>query len=213
MDVFHFVCWVVETNGLSLLSFLPHFQPDPFLFPLSLPFRPSSSPPLSRVEFLQSSAWVLPSVACALTLLCGSGSGGSKTLAETHCSPPGWLTDCWRDSWVRKTEQDYWQTTEHTMLWIVWHADFSAQNENMWVTQACVHRRMYCTCSGNQAHSSNWSLAAVDTAAIRSLCACEPWPSGRVPADSVGRKRLSAEYLSLETSALSSSFCPPPAVF
>lgn len=38
MDVFQCVCWVVETNGLSLLSFLPRFQPDPFLFPLSLPF-------------------------------------------------------------------------------------------------------------------------------------------------------------------------------
>lgn len=34
----------VETNSLSLHSFLPHFQPDPLLFPLSLPFSTSSSP-------------------------------------------------------------------------------------------------------------------------------------------------------------------------
>lgn len=39
-------CWVVETNVLSLLSFLSHFQLNPFIFfPFSMPFWPPSSPP------------------------------------------------------------------------------------------------------------------------------------------------------------------------
>lgn len=42
---------VVKTNGPSLL---PRFQPDLFLFPLSLPFRPPSSPTRgSGLGFLQ----------------------------------------------------------------------------------------------------------------------------------------------------------------
>lgn len=131
MDEFQCVCWVVETNGLSLLSFLPHFQPDPFLFPLSLPFRPSSSPTLSRVGFLQSSGRVLPSVACALTLFHGSGSEGSEAHTGSRgriALLPDWmsyrLTD-WLLTWQLGEEnravplQEDWQRTEQATCWIL----------------------------------------------------------------------------------------------
>lgn len=132
---------VVETNGLSLLSFLPHFQPDPFLFPLSLPFRPSSSPPLSRVGFLQSSARVLPSVACALTLF--HGSGRERVLGGRLASLNYWLTE-WLLTWQLGEEnipqQEDWDGADNVDCMRAW---FNAQRENMWVTCACAHGQQY----------------------------------------------------------------------
>lgn len=174
MDVVQFVCRVVETNGL--FSFLPHFQPDLFLFPFSLPFWPSGSPTLTRVGFLQNPAWFLPSVACALTL-----SMAQKVKDLSHSRVIGveqhfclikftnWRTD-WLLTWEISEEKSCLLAWRLAKVWTVDWSSHVVNTKTLWMAQM----NAYTEAKKHTVASGVLQLLALETGFV---CLWE-WPSG-----------------------------------